>query len=458
LHGFRQWFAARSGLSKVFIIVLGIGLAFIVLQDLFANSFIVFLVSLAVFVLLMIVHGARAGADDTPVEQTIGQRGAALIGIAMVCMIVFGGVALAKAVFGGGEPEQTTSPQPTEQQREPAPPQKTTEQIVEPTAEQGREESNQPVAVAKNDDEEADAVSQPRVKKVPPQEPKQEAPPPPTPEDNLAEFGKVVTVSRVVDGDTIEDSPAVGGIPEVRLIGVDTPETYGGTEPYGEKASAFTTQRLEGRQVALEFDVERIDPYRRVLAYVWVPGGKMFNEVLVREGYAQVATFPPNVKYTKRFLAAQREAKAEGAGLWGLPDNKLCQLADRGNGIGGGCVRESTPTATSSPSFNDRDCADFDSQTEAQEVLEDDPRDPNGLDGDSDGVACEELPGGSSSSPPASPSPSPSASAGGGLPPAPGGDYDCADLTYSQAQQVLRADPSDPHYLDGDDDGQACEP
>ena len=45
-----------------------------------------------------------------------------------------------------------------------------------------------------------------------------------------------------------------------------------------------------------------------------------------------------------------------------------------------------------------------------------------------------------------------------GLPPASGGDFDCADLTYAQAQQVLRSDPSDPHGLDGDDDGEACEP
>jgi micrococcal nuclease len=283
-------------------------------------------------------------------------------------------------------------------------------------------------------------------------------PPPPSLEDKLAELGKVVTVSRVVNGDTIEVSPAVGGIADVRLIGVDTPESYGGTQPYGEEASAFTKQRLEGRKVALEFDVERIDPYGRVLAYVWLADGKMFNEVLVREGYAQVATFPPNVKYVERFVAAQRKARAEGAGLWGLPDNKLCQLADRGNGIGGGCVSESTPTATPSPSFNDRDCADFDSQVEAQEVLEDDLSDPHGLDGDSNGVACEELPAGGTASPSASPSAWPTASAGGGLPPAPGGDYDCADLTYAQAQQVLRSDPSDPHYLDGDDDGEACEP
>lgn len=86
-------------------------------------------------------------------------------------------------------------------------------------------------------------------------------------------------------------------------------------------------------------------------------------------------------------------------------------------------------------------------------MLEDDPSDTNALDGDSDGVACEELPGGNAATPSASASASASAPAGGGLPPAPGGDYDCADLTYAQAQQALRPDPSGPHYLDGEDDG-----
>jgi micrococcal nuclease len=148
-------------------------------------------------------------------------------------------------------------------------------------------------------------------------------------------------------------------------------------------------------------------------------------------------------------------------GLWGLSCSQQCELANKGNGIGEGspgcgrqaAAREQAPT----PSFHDRDCADFDSQAEAQEVLEDDPSDPNGLDGDYDGVACEDLPGGNSVSLSASPSVSSSASAGGGLPPAPGGDYDCSDLTYSQARQVLRSDPSDPHQLDGDDDREACE-
>jgi endonuclease YncB( thermonuclease family) len=214
----------------------------------------------------------------------------------------------------------------------------------------------------------------------------------------------VVTALRVVDGDTIEIAPAVNGLTEVRLIGVDTPETsypsYG-EQPYGQEAKDFTTSRLRGERVALELDVEKVDPYGRLLAYVWLSDGSMFNQKLVREGYAQVATFPPNVKYADRFLEAQREAREANRGLWGLPEGKLCQQTDRGNGIGGGCADGSAPTQESSPSGSrplgtrggsDLDCSDFATQEEAQRVLEQDPSDPNYLDGDDDGVACEDLP------------------------------------------------------------------
>ena len=64
----------------------------------------------------------------------------------------------------------------------------------------------------------------------------------------------------------------------------------------------------------LEFDVQRRDQYRRTLAYVYV-GDTMLNAELVRQGYAQVATFPPNVKYQERFLALQWEARAAKRGL-----------------------------------------------------------------------------------------------------------------------------------------------
>lgn len=213
-----------------------------------------------------------------------------------------------------------------------------------------------------------------------------------------ADRNATATVTRVVDGDTIDISPSVKGLSRVRLIGMDTPEVYFGIQPYGPKASAFAKERLEGEEVRLELDVQKVDPYGRLLAYVYLPNGEMFNETLLEEGYAQVATFPPNVKYVDRFLEAQREARAANRGLWGLSDGELCQQTDRGNGIGGGCSGsepQSQPDNQSasrgSGAESDLDCASFDTHEEAQRVLEQDPSDPNYLDGDGDGVACEEL-------------------------------------------------------------------
>jgi micrococcal nuclease len=209
------------------------------------------------------------------------------------------------------------------------------------------------------------------------------------------------TVTRVVDGDTIDISPSVEGLSRVRLIGMDTPEVYRGTQPYGPEASAFAKQALDGQEVGLELDARRVDPFGRLLAYVYLPDGEMFNETLLEEGYAQVATYPPNVKYVDRFLNAQREARAANRGLWGLSAGELCQQTDRGNGIGGGCSgseSESQPEDNSdssvsgaNPQDTNLDCAGFETHEEAQRVLEQDPSDPHYLDGDGDGVACEEL-------------------------------------------------------------------
>lgn len=151
--------------------------------------------------------------------------------------------------------------------------------------------------------------------------------------------GEMYTVERVVDGDTVEVDRPIEGEDNVRLIGIDTPETVDPGEPVqplGPEASEFVTRELEGERVTLEFDEERIDSFGRPLAYVRFPGDELFNETLVAEGLAQVATFPPNVRYEDRFLAAQEEARAQGLGIWGLSTEEQCQLADRGNGIGEG--------------------------------------------------------------------------------------------------------------------------
>ncbi len=116
--------------------------------------------------------------------------------------------------------------------------------------------------------------------------------------------------TRVIDGDTIELSDGE----HVRYIGIDTPEMRP-VEAWAEAATEANRELVEGRIVRLELDVQERDRYGRLLAYVWV-GDLLVNEELVRRGLAQVSTYPPNVRYERRFLAAQREARAAGCGLW----------------------------------------------------------------------------------------------------------------------------------------------
>lgn len=125
-------------------------------------------------------------------------------------------------------------------------------------------------------------------------------------------------VARVVDGDTIE----IEGGEKVRLIGVNTPETKDPRKPveyFGQEAYEFTKSLLEGKDVYLEYDVEKTDRYGRILAYIYLADGTFVNAELVKQGYAQVMTIPPNVKYADLFVELQREAREADKGLWGLP-------------------------------------------------------------------------------------------------------------------------------------------
>jgi len=132
----------------------------------------------------------------------------------------------------------------------------------------------------------------------------------------------VATVIGVIDGDTVEVMLGDGAKEKVRYIGVDTPETRHpkkGVECFGREAYDFNKALVLGKRVWLERDVEERDRYQRLLAYVWLDAEKqrMANAILVSEGYAQVSTYPPNVKYVELFLKLQREARENNKGLWG---------------------------------------------------------------------------------------------------------------------------------------------
>lgn len=136
-----------------------------------------------------------------------------------------------------------------------------------------------------------------------------------TPKETTDETFSVV---RAIDGDTIE--VLIGGEKKtVRYIGINTPETVHPSKPaecFGKEASDKNKMLVEGQSVRLEKDISETDKYGRLLRYVYV-GETMINEALVEGGYAHASTYPPDVKYTDVFLAAEKTARETERGLWG---------------------------------------------------------------------------------------------------------------------------------------------
>ena len=130
----------------------------------------------------------------------------------------------------------------------------------------------------------------------------------------------LIPVSKVVDGDTFWVMHPNGTEEKIRLIGVDSPEARrtgrNEIEYFGKESSDFAKRILSGKKVRLEYDVQRYDRYRRTLAYVYLEDGTFFNALLVKEGYATVATFPPNVKHEALFLQEEQKARRLRKGLW----------------------------------------------------------------------------------------------------------------------------------------------
>ena len=138
------------------------------------------------------------------------------------------------------------------------------------------------------------------------------------------------TVTRVIDGDTIEvrieeridgagaGRAEIGSVEAVRLIGIDTPESVRPGTPiecFGREASAAAKTLLEGETVTLIKDVEERDSFGRLLRYVYI-GAEMANSRLVVNGYASAFTYPPNVRHADLFVHLERAARDNNRGLW----------------------------------------------------------------------------------------------------------------------------------------------
>jgi micrococcal nuclease len=127
-----------------------------------------------------------------------------------------------------------------------------------------------------------------------------------------------VTVIDVIDGDTVQLAPGDVYPQEdrVRYLGINTPERG---QPYYEEATEANRRLVEGKTVWIALDAQPIDQYGRILAYVWA-GDRFVNLELVRQGYANAYTEPPNVRYSDVLVQAEREAREAGLGIWQRAD------------------------------------------------------------------------------------------------------------------------------------------
>lgn len=135
---------------------------------------------------------------------------------------------------------------------------------------------------------------------------------------NMSSHSNSAYVMRVVDGDTLKIK-INGKVERLRMLGIDTPESVhpdpNRNTREGKIASEFTKSHLEGKNITLEYDVEKHDKYGRILAYVYY-NGEMFNETLLKQGYAKVLIVSPNRKYEERFKSLEALAKLKKLGIW----------------------------------------------------------------------------------------------------------------------------------------------
>jgi micrococcal nuclease len=181
------------------------------------------------------------------------------------------------------------------------------------------------------------------------------------------------SVSRVVDGDTIHVLLPSGRDERVRLIGIDTPEVG---QCFAARATAAARRLADGREVVLKGDPTQAtrDRYGRLLAYVWLPGGKDLGFQQLAAGVARVYVYDRPFQRLSAYRRAEQIGRRRPTSVW-----RGCASPKPRSGCD-----PSYPTVCIPPPPPDLDCADV-PYTNFKVV----GADPHHFDGDRDGIGCE---------------------------------------------------------------------
>lgn len=124
-------------------------------------------------------------------------------------------------------------------------------------------------------------------------------------------------VTKVIDGDTV----VLENGKRARLLGINAPEIesrHRPGEPGGIEAKNWLHRKLQGRSVYLEYDRQKYDRYKRILAHLYLPDGEHINLSLVEKGLAAVSLLPPNLLHAREMLKAQQRAETRKLGIWSM--------------------------------------------------------------------------------------------------------------------------------------------
>jgi micrococcal nuclease len=195
------------------------------------------------------------------------------------------------------------------------------------------------------------------------------------------DFTARAVVTHVVDGDTIDVRLTNGKSERIRVLGIDTPERGA---CWASNATSAARRLAHGKRVTLVGDAtqDTRDRYGRLLAYVWLPGGKDLGFQLVAGGHARPYVFERPFRRLRAYEIA--EALGHGKGLWG------CGAAPAASLLAQPSCHPSYEGACLDPGASDYDCAGGSGNgpryTGAVRVV---GSDEFGLDGDGDGLGCE---------------------------------------------------------------------
>jgi endonuclease YncB( thermonuclease family) len=204
----------------------------------------------------------------------------------------------------------------------------------------------------------------------------------------LGAFTHRGTVTHVVDGDTLDVRLSSGKTERIRLIGIDAPERGG---CFSSSATARARQLAMSKPVVIRGDAtqDTRDRYGRLLAYVWIPGGKDLGFQLIAGGFAKTYVYRNVFGRLAAYRNAEARAKSATAGRW-----KVCGAATTPTPAPAPPVTPPSTPSSCHPSYSsclpivgDLDCADIRALGVAPvRIL---GSDPYRLDGDNDGWGCE---------------------------------------------------------------------